>query len=144
MRIDTALLIVALGMVVVIAAFAPAYAANFGANTYNEGNEADMQYITVGVDDTQYSSAITNTVEYRTEVVVNSGRTVSHIPYKTGTVTYESSPIDICELGVLDLTVSSSETLSSYVVQITPVGGTMSGTFYLRYWTSPSKNLKDL
>ena len=150
MKIDTALLIVALGLVVVIAAFSPAYATNLGGNfegegnTYNEGSSADMQNITVTLDSTQYSSAITNTVDYEAKTVIDSsvqnGRTVTYVPASTGSVVYNASTISVCELGVLDLTVASTELLSSYRMIIDPVGGTMTGTFYLRYWANPAEN----
>lgn len=151
MKIDTALLIVALGLVVIIAAFSPAYATNLGGNfegegnTYNEGSSANMQNITVSVDSSQYSAAITNTVDYRSETVIDSsvqgGRTVQYVPKSTSTLTYNASVKNVCELGVLDLTVASSEVLSSYTMLIDPVSGTMTGTFYLRYWADPANNL---
>ena len=83
MKVDTALLIVALGLVVVLAVFTPAYASNLGANfegeanTYNEGSSASMQNITVTLDSVQYSGAITNTVNYiRIEYDANDGRPI--------------------------------------------------------------------
>ena len=151
MKIDTALLILALGLVVVLAVFTPAYASNLGGNfqgdgnTYNEGSTADMQNITVTLDNSQYSSAITNTVNYVAKTEIDSGvlngRSVTYIPTSTGSVVYNASTIPVCELGVLDLTVASTEALSSYRMVIDPVGGTMTGTFYLRYWVNPAQNL---
>jgi len=150
MKVDTALLIVALGLVVILAVFSPAYASNLGGsfegegNTYNEGSSADMQNITVTLDSVQYSGAITNTVNYTAKTVIDSstqnGRSVSYIPTSTGSVTYQASTVPVCELGVLDLTVASTEVLSAYTMVITPVDGTMTGTFYLRYWANPAEN----
>lgn len=118
---------------------------NGNARTYNEGSNADMQNITVSVGDQQYSGAITNTVDYHQVTVVDSyaqdTRTVQYVPTSTGTVIYETNTIEICELGVLDITVTATETPDSCTVYIEPVSGTMTGTFYLRYWVDPANNL---
>ena len=145
MKWDTGLLIAAAALLIAVAIVTPAYASNFNGSTYNEGNSADMQYITVGVGDTEYSGAFTNTVQYKARAVIGSGeqggRTTVYEPRSTGTITYDQSTMDICELGLLHLTVSSSETLDDYDILIKGVEGTMTGTFYLRYWLDPPQNL---
>ncbi len=142
MKWDTALLILAGVALVAVAIFTPAYATNTNGNTYNQGNNVDVQFITVKVDDSQYTNAFNNTVEYKERVVIGSGgRNVTYDYVSTGTVIYEEEAVDICELGVLNLTVESSEALDSYTIQMKGVTGTMTGTFYLRYWLSPAQNL---
>ena len=145
MKYDTALLILAAAALIVVAIVTPAYALNMNANTYNEGNNADMQYITVSVGDTEYSGAMTNTVEYKARTVIASseqgGRTTVYDARSTGTITYNQTSIAICELGLLNLTISSSEQLDDYDILIKGVEGTMTGTFYLRYWLDPPQNL---
>ena len=144
MKWDTGLLIAAAALLIAVAIITPAYASNQAA-TYNEGNNANMQYITVGVGETEYSGAFDNTVEYKVKTVIDSsiqgGRTTVYEPQSTGSIVYNESTIQICELGILNLTVSSSEALSSYDVLIKGVEGTMTGTFYLRYWLDPPQNL---
>ena len=133
MKYDTALLILAAAALIVVAIVTPAYALNMNANTYNEGNNADMQYITVSVGDTEYSGAMTNTVEYKARTVIASseqgGRTTVYDARSTGTITYNQTSIAICELGLLNLTISSSEQLDDYDILIKGVEGTMTGTF---------------
>ena len=144
MKYDTALLIAAIGALIAVAIITPAYASNLQGSTYNEGNSTDVQYISISVGETQFSGAITNTVEYEARTVIDSGqggRSTVYVPESTGTVTYNQSTIEICELGLLNLTISSSETLSEYDILIKGVEGTMTGTFYLRYWLNPPQNL---
>ena len=85
----------ATALVVLIAAAAalavlfvmPGYATLVG-NTYNEGNSSDVKYITIALDENQYSGAVTSEIKYHTLTEIgDGGRIIQYVPEYEETIT---------------------------------------------------------
>ena len=114
------------------------------ARSYNEGNSTDVQYITVALGDTQYSSAVTSEITYHTEIIINqSGRTITYIPEHTGTITADAVTYPVTEVVQFDLSIASDSPgpLPSYSLSVTVDDASkMYGTSIASYWTDPSND----
>ena len=117
------------------------YAFTGDGRTYNEGNSADLKYITIGLGDTQYSDAVDSHVTYHTVTVIdNDGRSVRYVPDHTGTVTVSAVEYQVTEVVQFDISVTADTVaIPEYTLSVTVDDSSkMTGTFIASYWTDPS------
>ena len=120
------------------------YAFNGNARTYNSDDSNDVQYITVGLGDTQYSSAVTSEMKYHTDILVDSnGRSLVYIPDHGTTITVSEVTYAVTEGVQFDISLSkeSSDPMPTYTLSVSVDDSSkMHGTFYASYWTDPSND----
>ena len=118
------------------------YAYTGEARTYNTGDSNDMQFISVSLGSTQYSSAVTSEMPYRTDILIDSdGRTVHYIPEHDGSITVADVTYEVTEVVQFDISVGKdvSDTMPTYTLSVGVDDATkMHGTFFASYWTDPS------
>ena len=140
MKADYLLSGIALALIAVLL-FQTAYAYSGDARTYSEGNESEVQYISVSLDGTQYSSAVTSDVTYHTITVIDAGgRSVRYVPDHSGSITVSETTYPVTEIVQFDLTLATkgSDPIPEYTLYLTvddPLKFT--GTFIASYWTDP-------
>ena len=134
--------VIAVVAISTLAAIGAGYAFDGDSRTYNEGNSADMQYITVSLGDGQYSSAVNSEIKYHTEIIITqSGRTVTYIPEHAGSITIDATAYPVTEVVQFDISVASDSPgpLPTYSLSVTVDDSSkMHGTFIASYWTNPS------
>ena len=117
------------------------YAYTGEARTYNTGDTNDSVFITVALGDSQYSSAVTSEITYRSDIMIDeNGRTMQFIPDHKTSIDVGGA-IPVTEVVQFDLTVSKqgSDPMPTYSLTV-GVDDTdkMTGTFYISYWIDPS------
>ena len=139
--------LVAIGVVLMMVGAGYAFSAD--ARTYNQGNTNDMQFITIGLGDTQYSSAVDSEITYRSDILIDSnGRSGVYVPEHDETITVtevieeveQEVEYDVTKVVQFDITLSKqgSDPMPTYTL-IVSVDDTakMNGTFFVSYWTDP-------
>ena len=133
-----AVMVLALSAILIIQA---GYAFAGGSRTYNEGNSADLKYITIGLGESQYSDAVDSHITYHTVTVIdNEGRSVRYVPDHTGTITVSAVSYSVTEVVQFDITVAADTVaIPEYTLSVTVDDPSkMHGTFIASYWTDPS------
>ena len=111
----------------------PGYA-SFTGNTYNEGNSADVQYITLSLGETQYSSAVTSEMKFHAQTAVTpEGRTTVYVPDHSSTITVVND-IAVTEVVTFNISLDASDVIPTYTLHIdVDDAAKMTGTFYIKY-----------
>jgi hypothetical protein len=141
MRSSNVIAGIALIMVaVILIGFGNAF--NGEARTYNEGDENDVHFITVGLGDTQYSSAVTSEMVYRSEILIDSsGRTAVYMPEHDSSITVSETTYAVTEVVQFDISLDKQDagSMPAYTLTIgVDDASKMHGTFFASYWTNPS------
>ncbi len=129
-------------LVVAVILIGIGYAFNGEARTYNEGNENDTHFITMGLGDTQYSSAVTSEMVYRSDILIDSnGRTAVYTPEHDSSITVDEVTYEVTEVVQFDISLDKQDagSMPSYTLIVgVDDASKMHGTFYASYWTDPS------
>ncbi len=112
----------------------PGYA-NLTGGSYNEHNSTDVRYISVSLGESQYSSAVSSTMGYHTEIDIDSGgRTVTYVPEHDETITVSETEIEVKEVVTFNISMNASDVIPTYTLHIEVDDATkMTGTFYIKY-----------
>ena len=112
----------------------PGYA-NLTGGSYNEHNSTDVRYISVSLGESQYSSAVSSTMSYHTETVIDSeGRTMVYVPDHDDTITISDVDIMVKEVVTFNVSLNASDVIPAYSLHIEVDDATkMTGTFYIKY-----------
>ena len=134
--------LVAIGVVLMMVGAGYAFSAD--ARTYNQGNTNDMQFIAIGLGDTQYSSAVDSSIVYRCDILVDeNGRSGVYVPQHDKTITVDAVTYKVTEVVQFDIALSRQGTdpMPTYSLTVS-VDDTdkMNGTFFVSYWTDPNND----
>ena len=112
----------------------PGYASLIG-NTYNENNSSDVRYITIALDEDQYSGAVTSTIKYHTITEISdSGRMIQYVPEYDSSITVSEVDYDVTEVVVFNISLDASDVIPTYNLHISVDDqNKMTGTFFIKY-----------
>ena len=134
-RAVTALaVLIASAVAIAVLLVMPGYASLIG-NTYNENNSSEVRYITIALDEDQYSGAVTSTIKYHTITEIgDGGRAIQYVPEYEDSITVSAVDYDVTEVVVFNISLDASDVIPTYNLRISVDDeNKMTGTFFIKY-----------